>query len=417
MAQKYYELLDDNIPTSQSESYAKSALRNVVRGGLKAGEAVVGLPGDIAQTALNIGELGARGQAQFFNKQRAEKTPPQLPFTSEKLHEVAEKTLGKILPEGYLKPQGTKEELFDEFLSDVAVLAAPGKARVPFVKALGRAGLGQAASFIAKELGFGKGTQTGAKIIAMTLPSLTGGRTALQQKKTQAYKEAKSSLPDKAIKGSNISNELDKLISNVKGRDLRDKSQVIERLEGFKNKIKDGKITPQEIWDSKVELNDWLENTDFSKLGQHYIEEARDLALKELEHYGKGNPKFRTNFKLGEEIHRGLEENSQLTKFLKKYVRLDSVKNPLTKAVLYGATYHKGPGTIIGAAGSAIGARELSEFVDFIKNSPEARKYLGKITTAALKDNSKTIVRDVAKFDQLADEYQGSGKGGYVLLD
>jgi len=183
----------------QGESTAGAILRNVTRGAARAGESLIGLPGDIEAGVRFIGKGiskydpaqyiidGINDGAKKFLGIDLEKTNPanylvdqlkkyipspgegQILPTSD---DVRKGVTERLLPKSYAEPQGGWESLADDFISDAVPLMIPIKGKIPFARALKAAGAGNLASTFVKKIGGGPKAQAASKVGTVLLTSM-----------------------------------------------------------------------------------------------------------------------------------------------------------------------------------------------------------------------------------------------------
>jgi hypothetical protein len=162
----------------KEESLLGSVVRNTTRTGVRIGETVAGLPGDIASLGIGLGDIASQ---KLLGKPFLSSAQQYLPTSDKIRKKITEPFEEKFLPEGYLTPQSPGEILSDEFFSDIASLVTP----IPFMSsgktiknalkgALGTAAAGSIAKWGAQKVGAPEGVQSGVKIGTMFLSSLGG---------------------------------------------------------------------------------------------------------------------------------------------------------------------------------------------------------------------------------------------------
>jgi hypothetical protein len=206
-----WKVIEDtpDIPTTSNPvlEAAKYVGRHPARTLARAGEAAVGLPGDLANMALsgvNLLQKPITGQ----NSEIIETIQQKNPFTSQKIRENITQPLEKnVLPEGYLTPQGKYEELADSFVSDLASILMPvggaaglaakgGKLGKGAVKsAIAVSGLGNVAGFLTKNITGSEKLGDAVKIGTMLGTSLIG-IPGMKDMASKGYQSVESMTPD-----------------------------------------------------------------------------------------------------------------------------------------------------------------------------------------------------------------------------
>lgn len=395
------------IPEPTQQSQPNSILRNVGRVAARGAEALAGLPGDVLSAGLGAGSFITGGRIPTYESLQ-EKFPnvPTLP-TSSQLRE----TVTKGLTGQALEPQTEGEETFDTFVQDIATLALPVKGRIPFKSALAKSVAGNAASWLTKELGGSEAAQAGAKLGILTAAGLAGGRRALTKQMNESYKTAEELSKGAAVSAKNLSQETKSLLEQVsKGHGTPAKELVKGPLKSIEKHIKNGKISVTDAWEIKRDINDLIFNPETSKQARTLLRKAIAPVNKVIAEFGAKSPEFKKNFSFAEDIFKGLNDRSVINKFLQKHVSVQgSMKNPLTKILLLGGSYHFGGLPGVGGAAAAIGlgiaAREGVQAAEFIFKSPSARKYYADILRDSAAGNVAAAKRNIQKLDKIADQY------------
>jgi len=187
-------------PGEQTESFLETGLRNVARLGSRAVETAAGLPGDIIKGGYDLLKSG-QGASKALQEKLGLKglldipgsdLPKELPVTipgSEEVKGAIGKTVGKLLPEGYLEPKGGGEKFLDDFAETMTSFITPIGGTVKATKALKMAGLGSIAKFASEKIGAGPLAQEGIKLGTMLLGGIGGQRAAKKYAATLPEKE------------------------------------------------------------------------------------------------------------------------------------------------------------------------------------------------------------------------------------
>lgn len=171
--------LDKEIKSlSQNESFSESSERNVRRQVVRAAEAIIGMPGEIAQgVAIPLGNYVSQGMKMLTG---IELKPEILAGastvfpTSEDVRNIHEPFTGEKF-----KPQGEGERKADEITQDVIRIGVPtaisgmgSGAALTLARIGGGVGGGQIAKSIAKGLGYGEEGQENAKLFGQLVASV-----------------------------------------------------------------------------------------------------------------------------------------------------------------------------------------------------------------------------------------------------
>ena len=171
-------------------------------------------------------------------------------------------TIGKVLPDGYLNPQGETEESIQEFASDIGSLLFPIGGSTGVVKAAKIAGFPNAAKFFTKKIGGSKEQQESVKL-ATTLLGAFGLQDSLKKRASDMYNKIEEIVPDN-FKIS--SNPVRQLISKVEKFSLRgdtgveSKKAVNDVLKNLKSVLKGEDVDLKDLIAFKQDTNERLIN-------------------------------------------------------------------------------------------------------------------------------------------------------------
>lgn len=422
---------------SESESLVGKGIRGITRTGARVLETGLGLPGDIIGGGLAVGNYLSGGKIPTY-AQIQEKLPISIP-TSEDV-----KRATSYLSGGYTTAQTPGEETYDDVISTMASilvpLPTPGKvggaikgaravaklgakgavkaAVKPLARAAGMAVAGKGAEEVAKSYEFGPLGQTIAKMGAMGLAGLAGGRSGLKNRMTESYDLSKKEAVNKFVKTDKLKNSINSIEKIVDETDFPSKEFIKQRIESIKKPLaansglldSSGKaltkseIPVSELINLKQGLNEYFTDPSLPhKAHKHLANAVRPLA-DTLKDYAKENKEFGKYWLPAEDIFTGLSDYSKATRFLNKHINLDTVKNVGLKAVLgYAGFKYGGTAGALGTLGAAFGARESAKFIDFISKSKEAATAYGKMFKYAKEGALKDSARELAKLDKIAE--------------
>jgi len=383
--------------------------RTVARGAARTLEAVAGLPGDILSAGLGIGSYLTGGTIPTYERvQEKLGAIPTLPTSSQLRQTVTRGFTGEAL-----EPRTQQEENFDTLVSDIATLSIPIKGRIPFKSALTKAFSGNAAAWLTKELGGSETAQAGAKFGVMTVAGLKGGRKALTNQMNQSYKTAEDLSKGATVSAKTLSEDTKNLLDSVsKGHLTPAKELVKGPLKSIQKSIKSGKISVPDAWELKRNINELIYDPATPRASRSLLRQALNPVNRVIKEYGAKNPEFAKNFERAEDIFIGLNRRSAINNFLQRHVSIEGVlKNPISKLLVLGASggaYHAGlPG--IGAAaagiGTAMGAREGVQALEFLAHSSTARKYYGDLLKASALQDVSAAKRSAKNLDKVAADY------------
>lgn len=413
---KGYSLVED-VP--QEESFVPKVVRHTARTAARVGETALGLPGDIAQGLL---WLGKKGESLLGGKPHLPERAP-LP-TSQDIKEYGTGTIAKALPKDYLEPQSKGEQFSDEFFSDLTSLAVPlSKAgKIPFKRALAVSGLGNLASFTAKDMGASEGVQTGVKLGTM-LATTMAGPGKLKEHMSNLYKNAEQSIPEGAmVSTEKIKPIMDKLTKITTTGDLTpSKKFMLDRINAVQEKMVGGKIPVTHAWALKRDMNEWIHDITKPYGVEKYIPSLSNGLNNVLTEYGKQNKDFLRSFKEADNISIGLSKASHVNKWLQKHVSNKNL-SIATAALLFGP--HVGvPLALTGKAIVGAGATRYGvQAFEALKNSSAIRKYYADVIGTAAKKDLAATTRNVSKLNKaLAKEVNESEpekpQKGFSLVD
>lgn len=425
-----YELLEESpqqvpestrqIPESSLGFIGRTGARTLAR----AGEAVVGLPGDIASAGLGLANYG-------ISKITGKPGPiPKIPLpTSQAIRE----NVTKPLTGDYLEPQGSGEKFYDDIIGDAALLFAPFKGKVPFAKAatgaLARSAIGNTAQWAAEEVTGSPIIGAGVKIGSMALAGTFGGRKQLNTLKQESYNKAFSNLkPNYRFNISPERTEIDKLIRSISRGDRPDKSFILDRLRSLDN-VNGSNL--EEVINIKQDWNKYLSDPSLGKASRDTLKKAVGTLNNGIKRYGSTNPEFYKPYKIGEELTGALQSTNYVQQILSKHPYLEkSIKNPLAKHLLFGSFLYGsgkiGAPTIAAGIGTAAALKEGAKAYQLLTKSPVARKIYKDTIEATLKNDVKSIAKNLSKLDKVADNFskdnpevqqESNKKGRYELLN
>ena len=404
----------------EKESLLGTGLRGVARAGARALESVAGLPADIVGGGLALSDvashkLGSLIGSEKLQKANASKITDYLP-TSSNIRKYGTENIERALGTDYLTPRTKGEERFDEYVGDVASLLVPfgGGSRIS-LKALksagGTAALGNLAKWGAEELGGGEGTQAGAKIGAMLLPSIFGA-PSVKKYMDSLYEKTSSLLPKKEKVLAKELTERIKSVSNdlSKGTATPTKDILKKPVKDIKKALKRGKgeLGIIDAVQFKKDLNEIIRDSSTTTSARGQLKEIVHDINKSINTIGKEHPEFLKSLRSADNIWAGLTEGSKVTKFLDKYVQKYAF-HPLTLGLL---GLHGGLGTALKVGGSLAGYEGFKVLQSFAK-SREIRKYYGHTVSSALKNNAPQSLKSMQKLDEAIRKQE---QGEYIVL-
>ncbi len=242
--------------------------RHIARTGSRAFESVAGLPGDILQllsTAVGMG-AGVMGGGDpgtdpfgvlgpILKQPKTQEVISDLPLpTSSNLRKyittpIAEKIGGK----GYIDPQSSTEELADDFVGDLSAMLLPIGGKMPFMRTLATAGLGNMAKYAAKEMQLPGLAQEGIKLGTMLGVNFAGPKK-IKGIASKLREDAVNTLPKGAeVTAKPLQPTINKLSQLIEKGDLP--ADWKKKLINLDQQIVNNKIPVQDVWDLSQDIN------------------------------------------------------------------------------------------------------------------------------------------------------------------
>ena len=411
-----YELAGKPVAAPTNEQ--PDALRTLGRTAARGIESVVGLPGDIASGVLGAGNYLTGGKIPTYEEVQGN-LPASAP-TSAQVRKGTERLTGE-----YLKPRNRNEELYDEFIGDLATLALPVKGKIPFKGALTKALGANLAGYAAEQIG-GEGLGKGAKIAYFLGSGIFGGRNALKEIQDNSYRKAEDLIaPIK--KSGYASSSLNEKLKDVSkwtkagvGSASPDKKLVSELLEKVKEHGKSGRISVNQLVESKKDMNALLRDPYVSKTAKDQIKRASGILNSEIEAYGKSsNPEFLKFYREADNINKGLNQTSKVNAFLQDNFNLDQI---LTSKIVKGLFASKLYGVAstpfaVGTAAAGNVASKVVKFGELLANSSEARKYYANVLKSAASENKNAVAQNLARLNSVAEDYEQKNPSSRQPID
>lgn len=394
-----YEVIKPPSTAPQNdESFLGKGLRNITRLGSRAVETAAGLPGDITNAVLGLAKSGIEKLSGV--EQAHPGTGPF--FTSGDIRQGIESTVGKSLPEGYLKPKGSIESGLDTLVSDIASLTFGG---VPAKTAAKTAAIGNAAGWLAKSIS-SEDTGEAVKLGTMILYPFKGD---LKNYINKLYSSAESSLPPGAIVSSeHLTPSIDRALkigeSGI-GKAIAEKKDLFEIAEALQKKIAGNRIPVSELWEAKKDINSLLLDSRIDKKLAHNLRNLNTGIRESLNQYGKSNPSFRSYLKDADELFSNFHTAGHIREFMEKHI---PPKTSNLTATLVGTAKK---GVIRESLRKTIGSvASLEEAITSIAKSPAARKYYTQAIRAAAKKNGPLVAKSIANLDRELKNLPSSGE-------
>ena len=423
------ELKFEDKRSPEGESYLGKAAR-VGIGALASG--IGGLAGvprsilDAANSAINL----TRPEMTDDVRRNLEAHPDLASFATGNViptgltpsSEDVKQTIGKALPEGYLKPQGDTEESIQEFASDIGSLMFPLAGATKLGKAAKISGVPNLAKFLTKKLGGSEELQEGVKI-GTTLLSAFGMQDSLKARAKKMYDKIEEIVPDSASISTKPIREVMDKATKFSGRgniNVASKKAVNEILSSLDEISSGNRIGIKDLIAFKQDMNESLTNAFKShpRAGKYLSEITQGInnALKNNPEMPRNVGKLLTD---ADNIWIGVNAGNKASEFIKKYSDKLSKYSALT-GLFSPITAIKGIGA--GAVG-ALTSPASAGLIGFTKNlasNPTVRNEYAKMISGALKDSGPIFLKHAHKLNDALeksqpDEYESIGSKFKVI--
>ena len=394
----------------EEEGFAKRALRTAAAIPVRFAQGAVSAPGDM----LNLAGMGQKALGGQSYEEMQQEAPISFP-TSSQTGEFVDKMTG-----GALAPQGGWEELAQNVAQDVGgfipwVLAGPIRGVSSTLSKVGKylpsALLGNAAQQGTKELGGGPLLQAGARLAGGSMPNFLGNTKQLRKLKDTSYKSAEGiSSKGHYEEVGDLQKNIHKMFHKISKADVPEKDFIQDRIRAIDRVITNKHARVQEMWDLKKSLNKYIHSGKHPDAQPYLKQLVGEINQNVMQKFGKRNFEFGKHFNVAEDIHRGFNDVSTITKFLNQHVNLaSSLKNPVVKSLLLGGVglgfgAPAAAATAVGGATGAVAAREIARFTDLIRKSSQARQLWQRSLKQALHNNTAGFAQTVSKLDDLAEK-------------
>lgn len=414
------------------EGLAASALRNILRSGVRAGEQILGGYGNIGQIGSLLRGLapGAAPEPEGYFERLKRFGKTSLPTPSgmtplEALPTSEELRSGVRKMTDYFEPRTAAEETADELIQRAAALASPtklGGAGAGIIKSLGVSALGMGTEDLLKSYGvspekaqmWGAGVEF-AGLLSSDAPKMVRG----------IMDKVRSTTPKSTINPKEYQNSLRTLISKLeKGGVMESEKKAydiakeqVNRLTRDKGKvfIAEGEelLKPLDL-EELVKVRDKINEARYKEtaLGQRVLDERSRVHLNELDEIinksidsfskdpevGTWVKDYREAQKLASNIH----ESDRLARNISKKIKIKDLEKFEPETVqMFAAEASKGlKGTAKSLLETAkIPAAKSAQFLKRFSSSPILRKYYGQVVKKGLEGYTDEAVRALNKFD------------------
>lgn len=393
-------------------STLQEIMRHSARTGARIGETIAGLPGDIFAIPGKIATYAAEkisGKEQPGIRKAVELARTTTPFgqlpTSSEIREIT-----KAFSANYLEPKNETEALADDVISDAVALMIPIKGKVPFLKSIALSAgsnlVGKATEKFSGKSDVGTYAKLGS-LMLMSMASKSGFKGA-DKFVNGLYSQAEATIPEAAtVNATKMSENLSRLKKSVSlGTKAPSEKFIINEVDEILEKVKDGKISPQEAMASKRSLNEKIASFAYGPEPQQVKARAKKLApiiKKELNsvinEYGKENPEFLKTYRQAEEGFATIAQSKRVSNFIQKHAQMGKIGGGGALA-LEALTGH--PGMILPTISAAAGSYSViksAELMTRIAKSPTLRKYYLGVINAAAQENAIDMNKNLQKLD------------------
>ncbi len=374
------------------ESFFDNILRGGTRTASRVAETFLGIPGDVSDIIQSGVLSGLETLVGFPAPDEAhEKMKGYRPPTSQELQSASE-----FGTKGYTKPQNENEKEFDEFTKTVASLLGP----IKFRKALGLATLGTGVGKGLEVLGFDEPVSDAAKFGTIFTLSMFNPK-GVQNLYSGLYDKVKKSIPNKIVNVKGFETRLNSIERNLKkGVSTTTKNAVLKPIEELKLKIKDGKMSAEDLITARFDLNELMGDPELLKRGKNsfpLVTRALNKAIKESPDLSK---KIKDNFIAADEAYGAFQQSKKASNFIKKSLPSKPLKSILfTEGIQALAFPESVLPTAAGIAGT-YGALKIHELLSRINANPTMRKYYLEMLKSASEENKISTLKFIHKLDE-----------------
>ena len=417
-SQIYDFLSQEPQPSSlkKEEGFSRNLNRQFLRGGLRATESVLGAPralGELSE-ALIPEKLIKKGAEKVGIKEPIEKglefAKKHAPYKVFPKQEEVRKVSDILFPR-ISTPRNQWEEKADETISDFAALAVPlpGKELKLMRPALTALGANLASEAVG-ELGGTEKQQSYAKLGTFLIGSLIHPKSAINLEK-DLYTKARQARPDDAIVPAE---KLNKSVDAFEKQLLKGDPQTASKKKSFalikeiKNKIKDKNIEVEDLEEFKRNINEarsgLYEEFKIDKVGRksakRNLDHISNFINKSLNEYGRENPEWEAFYRPANEVHGAISQSKRAREVILRNIH--KYKFPsILGSVLLGHSYGAPAiGTLAGGVAAGGAALMGGELATKLAKSPTFRKHYTNLISAALKNDSAAIVKNLEKLQK-----------------
>ena len=336
--------------------------------------------------------------------------------------EMIQKSAG--LTNEYLAPQSVPEKYIQR-LAQYAPVAATGG-----LGSLARTAIGAGAATGVGEAGFSEPIQDIAQLFTelAVSPYQRGFKPFKTRSETiplkeKLYETAKSEVQKIPIQdASNIESFINKELNNLSHSGLDESGRKLAKSE-LKNLSKDipgGKITADNLWESKKHINSLisgeLSKKDPNKKLVQLYERTVGTLNKDLDKVVKEYPKFGVPFSRAEDYYKGLDTPGTLRKALEKSTNIKQLFNDhpaLTILSTLGAFKSGHSNKLLAGYIASFPLKEIVKSYELFTKSKQIRDLGVKIAKDIAKDSVKSAINTTLKMNKLIQDEEISSLKGF----
>lgn len=401
---------------------------------------IAGLPGDVLSTISNLGEAilpkdpnqkytqGTFGDInKFIDKTlglRNENLQSLKVPGSEDIGQFATEKLD--LPENYLKPQGSVEEIYDSVIKNLPLTYLFGGA--PFLQKLAIDIAGATTKKAAEKSGMGAVGQVLSGLIggigankAINFFKKGGNPQSLinlaKDAETKYFKQAtdlgeKINAPSKGL--STKLGKIGQQIESTTALKPAERTDLLEKLSKYETDSATGFVNAKTLMDRNQQLNAaWDQTQSASRQYKDYIKQIQKSLLDETKNIGSTHPQWYKDYNAAKNITKALNFGSEITRLVEEYPRIQKIiTSPIIQNLL-GIGSAGLAGGITGAAlgaGAIAGAKKGTQIVGFLKQSPETRQLLGQVFKYTVYENIPRLIQSLNRLNKEAEKFENKNK-------
>jgi hypothetical protein len=355
--------------------------RHAARIGSRIAETIGGLPGD-------IGKLIQSGVFSGLEKLTGHKASPEVYEEAKKFRSPSSTELQELsesLTGGLTSPKTPTEKTIDEYVQTASSLFGP----IKFRRALGIALGAQSAKEGIKILGAGETPQEAAKLGSLFLLSTINPGGAMKYASSQ-YEIANKLAKGASISAHNFEKNLHSMVKDLqKGIPTPSKNAVLKPTQDLLNKIRNGKISIEDLTASKRDLNSLMKDPALLKREKKLLKVLGKEVDDAIKPYEKINPAFKKAYRPANEIYGAVMQGTKASDFIRKNLGAKSVLGAISGEILLGHPEFIVP--TAGAAAGAIGTAKTLDFFTRVSKSKELQKFYSKAIQAALAEDAGAL--------------------------